>query len=167
VKPLATTTSSRSRVQHTLPLRTSRKLSTRVSRDSGDTQALQSTFETLRSRRSLASPIPRPTSLTPSPFTPRRFPCGPRVARSRDSPAPGTQSRDSPRLPLDALPRLPWPRSANLPWAPLLRHPAAILSGLLTHPAWSPRIAEPLPTPRGAVALPQRPGTLLPTQADA
>jgi hypothetical protein len=42
----------------------------------------------------------------------------------------------------------------------------AIMPGLLAYPAWSPRIAEPLPTPCGAAASPQRPGALYPEQAD-
>ncbi len=51
----------------------------------------------------------------------------------------------------------PGPRSASLLRAAHPRHSTAIVPGLFAHPAWSPRIAEPLSTPRGAAASPQRP----------
>ena len=73
---------------------------------------------------------------------------------------PGARSRDSPRLPFGTLPRLLRPRSASLLRAAHPRHSTAIAPGLLTYPAWSPRIAELLSTPRGAAASPQRPGAL-------
>ena len=79
---------------------------------------------------------------------------------------PGARSRDSPRLPFGTLPRLLRPRSASLLRAAHPRHSTAIAPGLLTYPAWSPRIAELLSTPRGAAASPQRPGALYPAQAD-
>jgi hypothetical protein len=126
----------------------------------------------------VTSPIPRPTSLTPLPprlaapvilppsLSASGLPCGPR-GLAHVTPRPGARSRDSPRLPLDTLSRLPWPRSTILPWAPHLRNPHAIMPALFTCPAWSPRIAEPLSTPRGAAASIQRPSALLPAHADA
>jgi hypothetical protein len=85
-----------------------------------------------------------------------------------DSTAHGARSRDSPRLRFCTLPRLLRPRSASLLRVPAAypRHSTAIVPRLFAHPAWSPHFAEPLSTPRGAAASPQRPGALYPAQAD-
>ena len=71
-------------------------------------------------------------------------------------PIPATLAFTGPVAPLHYPPR-----------APRLRRLLAATHALLTRPAWSPRIAEPLSTPRGAAASTRRPGALQPAHTDA